>query len=162
MRRNSSTGSWTSRPPAWPGLVLLALWIGWTIPALAALLRAEAHDGDAAHAHRIVSTIAAEGLLAPHAGQPVLLRLDCPCAAPPSPLPQAATLDLRGHRLAAASAYPLLLLDADHTLRYAGPAAVSTGCGALRDTPVPLATLVAMDGAAVVIPEPCRCRGLNA
>ncbi len=168
MRKDSKAGTATHgtlHTPSWLGLALLALWVGWTIPALASLLPGK--DTDVHDAATILGLLAARDLLPERTGDAVLIRLATPCACDTNvagatpPLPDATVFDLRAQPSDPRLPYATILLDADHALRYAGPVALASGCGRERSRPVPLAALLDADGVPIIVPEPCRCRGLN-
>lgn len=151
-------------PPQWLGIALLALWLGWTIPALASLLPGHDRvaDGDAAG---IMDRLDDHGLLQATGAGPVLIRFAPPCACAAGtdaqlPSSAARVIDLRGQAGDPALPYALIVLDGG-ALRYAGPAALQTGCGQRRSRPVPIDALLDTEGAPVIVSTSCSCRGLR-
>lgn len=133
------------------GLTLLALWIGWTLPALWAQ-RPMGPDGswnDAA----VLSHIPASTLLA-SLGQPRLLlgREACDCNAAP-PAATGAGLDVDQ------LPFEWVVLDAGQRLVYAGPAMLERHCGGRPVSAAALVTgLLANPQPALILSDRCSCR----
>jgi len=142
--------------PRWSalaGVLLLAAWLGWTVPALWLQERgsvAATHDWNPA---QLLAQIP-PAVLAASTDQPVLLRqpTHCPCA-PASAVPLGVAT--RNSRLALP--FDWLVLH-DQRLVYAGPAVLGPGCGSSSLAATALVTqLLRQTQAPVILPTPCPC-----
>ncbi|HDS1041045.1 TPA: hypothetical protein QDZ42_004215 [Stenotrophomonas maltophilia] len=142
--------------PRWSalaGVLLLAAWLGWTVPALWLQERGNAtatHDWNPA---QLLAQIP-PAVLAASADHPVLLRqpAHCPCA-PASAAPHGVAT--RNSRLALP--FDWLVLH-DRRLVYAGPAVLGPGCGSTSLAATALVTqLLRGPQAPVILPTPCPC-----
>ena len=147
----------TTRVPAGTaltGLVLLALWLGWTLPVLWQQQR------PAPRGHwspeQILARVPAHLLArAGNDAAAVLLRGNpgCSCA---DPAPADPLLTEIGRT--AALPFEWIVLGPGNRLVYAGPARLSDLCGGGRPSAVPLVTrLLALPQQAVVLSDRCSC-----
>lgn len=147
-----------TRPPrqgaALAGVLLLALWLGWTMPALWAQQRPPVVP--ASSAQQVLEQIPAALLAAASAADtPLLLRGagTCPCA---SPTAAPSTLVDGGH--AAALPFEWIVINPGQRLVYAGPSLIPRACGTGSLSALPLITrLLAMPQPAVVLTDRCSC-----
>lgn len=147
-----------AQPPgqgaALAGVLLLALWLGWTLPALWAQQRQPA--APTWTAQQVLAQIP-PALLA-SAGEintPLLLRGTVACRCAPRPAPPTTLAD-GGH--AAALPFEWVVIGAGHRLVYAGPSLIPRACGTGNLSALPLITrLLAMPQAAMVLTERCSC-----
>ncbi|MDV3468814.1 hypothetical protein RZA67_08750 [Stenotrophomonas sp. C3(2023)] len=133
------------------GLALLALWLGWTVPALW-MQRLPTHDGswdDAAVLAQIPASVLMHGI-----GQPRLLlgRGECSCSAvPPAETGAGVGVDHLP--------FEWVVLDAGHRLVYAGPAMLERHCGARQVSAAALVTgLLSHPQPALILSDRCSCR----
>lgn len=155
----------SAEPPRlapWTGLALLALWLGWLVPAFLALFD---HARPAEDAAGIVARVqAAVPSARDLAGPTAFLASDAPGCRCTGDAPAADLHDALHRAVTAVTAtdagigYPVVVLAPPGRLVYAGPARVDTGCG----RPLPLATLLpallSTSRQALIVPvSPCHC-----
>jgi hypothetical protein len=152
--------------PAWIGLALLALWLGWILPSLAALQpRPAAVPGlDAAE---ITLRLRRLGAVPGQGGQALAVRLqpqDCRCAVQTDDRALHAALRQQEVRTTALATrgntlpFALVVFDAAGALRYAGPLDVATGCGRHGVAAGPIiASVLASTNPPFLSPMPCPC-----
>ncbi|MDQ1093326.1 hypothetical protein QE400_002739 [Xanthomonas sacchari] len=139
------------------GLVLLVLWSIWAASQLVALATPPPTDS----AEAIRARLLAFAPITRTAGQAVAFRLriaGCACAAPAAlALPGVHSVDLRDRPAPPALPYPLIVLDAQSRLIYAGPAQLA-GCGTPIAAAALISRLLATSGASPLIsPAQCGC-----
>nr|WP_241094013.1 hypothetical protein [Xanthomonas bonasiae] len=121
-------------------MLLLAVWAAWSSASLVYL--AKPSSGAGASADAIRRQLQAFAPSAPPRGQAVAFQLrvaECGCTArdPAATLPGLVNIDLGDRPAPKALPYPLIVLDADGRLVYAGPSRIE-GCG----TAIPAASLL--------------------
>ncbi|MET0288221.1 MAG: hypothetical protein ABW178_01180 [Pseudoxanthomonas sp.] len=157
----------TRPPPAWLGLVMLAFWLGWMLPSLAALQ--PKRPVNRLDAPEITRQLRALGIRPGWDGQPLAVRLQrergrCPCTDDAGEAAVLAALQQQHVRLsrlpthAETLPYALVVFAADGALRYAGPLDIATGCGrhGVPAGPV-IASVLASASAPFLSPDPCPC-----
>lgn len=137
------------------GPVVLALWLGWTLPALWAQARADAEPtGSDWTAAQILARVP-PALLTASAGQPMLLRAAATCGCAPAQLPPGG-VRVAPHRLALP--FEWLVLQ-DQRLVYAGPAVLGRACGGAPLAATRLVTHLLQDARpAVILSAHCPCQ----
>jgi hypothetical protein len=146
--------------------MLLALWLGWILPSLAALQpRPTAVPGlDAAE---ITLQLRRLGAAPGQGGQALAVRLqrqDCRCTVQSDDRALRAALRHQGVRMTTLATrantlpYALVVFDAAGALRYAGPLDVATGCGRHGVAAGPIiASVLTSTSPPFLSPAPCPC-----
>ncbi|RXR06650.1 hypothetical protein [Pseudoxanthomonas composti] len=157
--------------PAWIGLALLALWLGWILPSLAALQRTPvvAAGLDAAE---ITLHLRKLGATPGQPGQATAVFLQgghCRCSTQGDDTALRAALQGQAIQVrtqaipSTALPFALVVFDASGALRYAGPLDIATGCGRQGVPAGPLiASVLASDRPPFLSPAPCPCSEANA
>lgn len=151
------------RAAPWIGCALLALWLGWLVPAFRVLL---APTGRPEQAGAIVArlqatTPAARGLR--HATLFLAGPGDCHCRPAPTPAELRDALHRAGTAVelrpaGAATGYPVVVLAPPARLVYAGPARVDGGCGRAIPLARLLPALLSASRQALIVPSSsCQC-----
>lgn len=146
----------------WFGIALLALWIGWLVPAFQVLLTpARAPEDSAAIVARLLAHSPAARELAKTT---VFLSRSAGCrcrTVPATPNLRAALLrsgpSLELRQAAADIGYPIVVLAPPARLVYAGPALVDIGCGKPMSLPTLLPALLSGSRQALIVPSTCPC-----
>ncbi|WP_343652069.1 hypothetical protein [Stenotrophomonas sp.] len=135
------------------GMLVLALWLGWTLPLLWTQSRAAAPEPGDWNATDLLAQLPQDVLTA-STQQPLLLRLPdrCPCDGH-DVLPTGSALQTS----ALALPFDWLVLH-QQQLVYAGPAQLDPGCGGTGPAAARLVNhLLAQPQAAVILATPCPC-----
>lgn len=135
------------------GVLLLSLWLGWTLPLLWTQSRAAAPEPGDWNATDLLAQLPQDVLTA-STQQPLLLRLPdrCPCDGH-DVLPTGSALQTS----ALALPFDWLVLH-QQQLVYAGPARLDAGCGGTGPAAARLVNhLLAQPQAPVILTTPCPC-----
>ncbi|MBN6101637.1 hypothetical protein JR064_05605 [Xanthomonas sp. CFBP 8703] len=146
------------RSPLPVGMLLLAVWAAWSAASLAYL----AKPSSGASADTIRRQLQAFASSTPPRGQAAAFQLrlaECGCTprGPAPTLPGLLNIDLGDRPAPEALPYPLIVLDADGRLVYAGPSHIE-GCGAAIPAASLLPRLLAASGATpLILLTHCAC-----
>ncbi|WP_434213407.1 hypothetical protein [[Pseudomonas] boreopolis] len=146
----------------WFGIALLALWLGWLVPAFRTLLAPVRAQEDAA---AIVARLQAHSPAARDLARATVFLArsgECRCRADTgmSRLQAALLRSVPALDLGTASSdigYPVLVLAPPARLVYAGPALVDIGCDAPIALDTLLPALLSRPGRALIVPPTCQC-----
>lgn len=133
------------------GVLLLALWLGWTLPALWALRPAPPPTQWTAA--QVLAQV--PGALRATVSGPLLLQGNSGCGCPSAAASLPSVRD-GGH--APALPFDWVVLDAGQRLVYAGPAQIARACGRGTLSALPLVErLLGSRQAAVILSDSCSC-----